>query len=504
MAFESSNFLVAKKSSLPKSELKVECNIPVEQEIDKIFSITADVNVQSSEVLTGFINFLGVIDLCVIYCALDGSVGTIHTTCPFSSKIEDQNISVGQLVDINVKVVDHEVQNISSSNMKVLCMIEQDGVLISNENVNTIRSNAECICTKEDQMSVVRLIGNTTSVVNEESSVSIKEQVKKVLLCESQVCVKDVECGLNFVSVSGELVNRILYINNDDKFESCYNYETFKEEVELEGVTRDSIAECCVSILKEQVKTEVVEIEKGVDVKIVTPIELKIKAYEDVNIEIIRDVYSTNCELGITTESFSMTKTLACEYFENKIDGNLTLSEDKARVDKIMFIGGTNLVIFNSYISEGEIFVEGIARTNVVYLNDEFSSLNSVNIEVPFVVSDKTQLEGENIKTKAQAIICDVDVVVKKGREFYFDAKIKVKVDFYVDQTCAIISNVEEQEKYPEKDYSVELLFGQKGMSLWDISKQARIREELIVIQNPDVNFPLEKDTNVVVFFQNA
>ena len=504
MAFESSNFSVAKKNSLPKSELKVECNIPVEQEINKIFSITTDVNVQSNEVLIGFINFVGVIDICVIYCALDGSVGTIHTSCPFSSKIEDKNISVGQLADINVKVVDHEVQNISSSNIKLLCMIEQDGVVILNENINTIRSNAECICTKEEQMAVVKLIGNTTSVINEENSVSIKEEVKKVLLCESQVCIKDVECGLNFVSVSGELVNRILYINNDDKFESCYNYETFKEEVELEGVTRDSVAECYVNVLKEQVKTEVVEMEKGVNLKIVTPIELKINAYEDINIEIIKDVYSTNCELGISTESFSMTKTLTCEYFENKIDGNLILSEDKARVDKLMFIGGTNLVIFNSYILDGEVYVEGIARTNVVYLNDELNTLNSVNIEVPFVVSDKTQIEGENIKTKAQAIICDVDVVVKKGREFYFDAKIKVKVDFYVDQTCAIISSVEEKEEYSEKDYSVELLFCQKGMSLWDVSKQAKIREELIVIQNPDVNFPLEKDTNVVIYFQKA
>ena len=48
------------------------------------------------------------------------------------------------------------------------------------------------------------------------------------------------------------------------------------------------------------------------------------------------------------------------EIIESKIDGSLTLEEDKPRVDKILFVGGNNVSVSNSYIKDGEICIEGI------------------------------------------------------------------------------------------------------------------------------------------------
>lgn len=502
MSFEMNKFNVVKKKRLEKSSFNVECNVETNVEIDKILSVCHTAQAESAEVLNGVVNYSGMIDLCILYCTVDGEIGTINSSCPFTSKFEDSMIAVGDKVGIKTEVEDFSIDSVSSSNIKINCTVSQSAVLILCREVNNVSAGDENSCLKEDEMLVNTLVGEAKEVFTVESEFSIKEPVKKVLLSDCQVSVKNVESGVNFVSVGGEVVTRLLYLTEKDRFESCYITENFKEEVELEGVTRESISEAMACIKKNAVKCEVDEVEKGVNVKITIPVEVKVISYQERNEVVIKDIYSVSNELDVTTESFEMTRQLAGDYFEAKIDGNLTLDEDRPRVDKIMFVGGSNLAITNSYLKNGEIFVEGVSKTNVVYLNDETNSLHSVTIEVPFVVSDKTSSACENAQVSVCAVLYDVDVVVKKGREFYFDAKLKINADYDCEEIGAVISKVEPSSEYPEKDCAIELMFASAGQSAWDIAKNMKVREETIMLQNPEITFPLEQDENIIIYYQ--
>ena len=59
------------------------------------------------------------------------------------------------------------------------------------------------------------------------------------------------------------------------------------------------------------------------------------------------------------------------------------------------------------------------------------------------------------------AIICDVDVVAKKGREIFYDAKVKIAVNYCHNVLSSVITEAETVEAYPEKDYAMELVYGQ-------------------------------------------
>ena len=84
------------------------------------------------------------------------------------------------------------------------------------------------------------------------------------------------------------------------------------------------------------------------------------------------------------------------------------------------------MAITNSYLKGGEVFVEGVSKTNVIYLNDETNSLHSVVIEVPFVVSEKSSANCENATVESVfAVLYDVDVVAKKGRDFILMQNLK-------------------------------------------------------------------------------
>ncbi len=500
MTFEENNFNVVKKTKLTKGQFNVECNIAVT--CAKILTATASASVVSSEVLNGNINYAGNIDVKLVYMTEDGEIGTTNSVCPFTSSFVGENIVNGQKALISVKVVETNLESLSSDNIRLVVSLEQSGVLISSNEIHSVQSSASDICSKTEEINVIRFVGEATENITVSSEFSVREQVKKLILTESQVMLKNVESGVNFVSVSGEVITRVLCLTENDKFETGYVYDTFKEEVELEGATRESLVEGYGFVKNDGVRTELEEGDKGVKLNIEVPVLLAVKAYEEATVIVVKDLYSTTNEIKVSTESFDMTTVCPMEIVESKIDGTLTLDENQPRVDKIMFVGGNNVVVSNSYLKDGEIFIEGIASTTVVYLNDELNNLNSVQIDVPFVISDKFNNEIIDGILNVDAVVSDVDVVVKKGREFYYDAKVKACVNYCHDIVSGVISKAETLEAYPEKDYGMELLFAHAGQEAWDIAKEARINEEILILQNPEVVFPLAEDKNLILFYQ--
>lgn len=501
MAFETKNFNVAKKLVLEKSEFNVECNILLGDNVSKILATSVEANVNDNETLNGVVNYSGTIDTKIIFLNENGELNTICNSCPFSSKFENDEIITGQKALLTVKVVDYSFENINGDSARLLVMLMQSGFVLSNREVRTIASNDDNVCCKYDEIDVVKFLGASQESFDTNLETNIRDKVKKLVLTECKVFLKSVESGVNFVSVNGEVVTRILYLNENDKFENGYVYDTFKEEVELEGVTRDSYVEGECVVKQEQVITEIVTDERGDKLTIKVPITVNVFAYGQERLQVIKDLYSTKNGVNTTTQSFEMAKSNPLDVVEGKIEGSLTLEEDKPRVDKILFFGGNGVTVTNNYITDGEIFVEGIARTNVVYLNDEDNGWYSVQLDVPFTISEKTDIQPGCI-LRVDAVLTDVDVSVKKGRELLFDAKVKASVNYTTRETSAVISEALEGEEYPLKDYAMEVVFAKAGQDLWDIAKEIKVREEQIVTQNSNIVFPLQEDTSLILFYQ--
>ena len=501
MAFEENNFFVAKKLTLEKKEFNVECNILPGENVQKVLATAVDASLLNYEVYNGGINFSGNIDVKVVYLCDDGQINTVNSTCPFSSKFEGENIEAGQNAVLSIKVVDYNYENANNDNLKLNITLLQSGFVIYNKDVHAVDTHNPDICCKYEEISLPKFIACGEETFNEESETLLREKIKKIVLVQSKVVTKNVDAGVNFVSVSGELAVKVLYVNENEKIESGYIYDTFKEEVEMQGVGQDCLIEARTIVRQDGVTAEIVEDEKGCKLVIKTPLCVQVCAFGRENVSVIKDLYSTENELNVTTTSFAMTNISPMETVEGKIEGSLTLSEDSPRVDKIIMYGGDDVVITNNYTNDGEVFVEGIARTNVVYLNDEENALHSIQLDIPFTISNRTNFpEGGFLVV--DAVLGDVDVSVRKGREILFDGKVKACVNQYFEETSAVISEANDGELYPEKDYSMEVVFVKGGSDLWEVAKYCKVKENQILMQNPDVVFPLADDTSLVLFYQ--
>lgn len=503
MAFEKNNFNVARKGVLEKRELIVECNVQSGEKISKVLAVSVAVGSLNSEVLNGAVNFFGTIDTKVVVLGEEQEINSVCASCPFSSRFEGSEIDQTCSAQVDVKIVDYVIDSTAGEMVKILVTLEQSGFIIENQEVSSVRPVDESVCTKNEDISVIRYLGSASEDIVVESEINVRDNIKKILLAESSVVVKNIESGVNFVTMTGEVVSRVLYLNENDKFESGYVYEGFKQEVELAGASRDSLVEGCAHVKYEGIENQLVDDGKGAKLLIKVPVVLNVRAYDNEIENVVCDLYSTKGEVKVSTSSFNMTEVCPLELIEGKIDGSLTLDENYPRVDKVLFNGGNNATITNSYIKDKELFIEGIAKTSVVYLNDETSSLHSVSLEIPFTISEKTNA-SEDSRCQVHAIVCDVDVSVRKGREFYYDAKIKASVNCCQELLSGVISNAELIEEDLHKDYAMEIVFAPKGKTLWDIAKASRVKEEQIVAQNPEVVFPTTEDTPIVLFEQRV
>ena len=138
---------------------------------------------------------------------------------------------------------------------------------------------------------------------------------------------------------------------------------------------------------------------------------------------------------------------------------------------------------------------------NVIYLNDELGEIQSSELEIPFVINKKTSYDSDAVLEPSVGIF-DVDVMVKRGREIYFDANVKANVNVTTRKQISFVAGVESNGELPEKDGAIEIYFGREGESLWSIAKNLKIPSDMIINQNPELNDPLEKDQNIAVYYQ--
>ncbi len=500
MAFDVKKFVVFKKVSLPKTQTEKECEVELEGEVNKILTASSGVSLLSQETSDGVLSYMAEISTCVTYITADMRIGSANSICEFSGKIENSLIKNGDKVMLSLTVTESKV-GFENGNAYIKNFIQEEVDLIGQKEVKSIDCQDDDVCVKNGSIKLDKFIGYGNRENACEDEFVAKSNVKKVVSLEPSVSIKNTECQNGYVSVTGETMTRIIYLTIEDKFESHYVITPFKDEIEIDGVESGMTCECKPHVRQKGCEAEIIESDKGTKVIVKTPYNLNCYVYNAEEIAVVEDMYSINSEIMMSSESFDMSRVCKSEVIDTKIDGSLTLGEEKPRVDKVIYSGASSILITNSYVSNGELFVEGIAKTTVVYLNDDEGSLNSVEIEIPVAINEKTNAR-DDAKVCSDAVIYDTDVVVKKGREFFFDGKIRVNVRICEEEISATIVSAQRGEEYPERDCAMQLVYGKEGETLWDIAKRNKVKEEQLLVQNSDVVFPLIQDAGLILFYQ--
>lgn len=472
-----------------------------EENVSKILSASASVVIEKYEALLGELSFTGEACLNIVYSLDDGTISNYKTCQEFSGKFEDLAFDPSSLVKIFPNVLDVSIEKGSGNSIRVKISLENTFNLLKNQEVNVFQNLDDNIYVKESEMQLTKHKERKCYNFFQTSVFEAKLPVGKILNATSVVVVNKADALDGIVIFEGETITKLLYSTEDDRplFVSLINKDMFREEVEDENSMRENFVEGYATVLGREIEENVDSENKTVEVSV--PVKICYDLYEASNVVITGDAYSTENELNLTTEAFISTEVAGYETFDNKIDGNISLSEQTLRIDKVLAVDGAYLTPTSEVYENGELISEGTIHLNIIYLNDEEENVNSVSIEVPYSFKEKVG-EGEPIRIRSNNQIIEIDATVKRGRDIYVDGKVKTSVWLVKDVENAVVSEAVKGEKLEERDGAIEIFFASEGKTFWDVAKELKVSQEELRAQNPEVVEPFSKDEKIVYFDQ--
>ena len=496
-------FLSANKENLDTKQVLVESVLTLEQggQIEKVLALSADSALFTVESFEKETKFSGEIFTNLLYLTPENEIGSVTATATFGDNFKHDVLPQGQKVKADVKVVGVSLASAQDSSLKVLVTVEVALTIEGNKKVDAFVNEDKNNCVKEGTLSLNVLSQDVSGNFSCEKSLDVKDKVSKVLVASSNAVLREITPGVGYVSVTGDVYTYVVYAKEGGGFVHTQVVQDFKEELEVDTATKDSLIEANLKVRNAELSVTLTEKEDGTTLVFNTPLKAYLKVYETQEFDTVSDVYSLTNELEVTTGAVSNLQVLPAKYFEGKVEGSLTLTENQPRIDKVLTVSAPRLTLSNYYTKDQEVFVEGIVYSNVVYLNDEENSINSVEIEVPFVTSEKLITDFADVQVKPVVAISDCDVIAKRGREIYFDCKVKVYSNLWTTQSQTLITKVTQGKAFAERDSAIEIYFARTGDTLWDIAKQLKIEQETIQAQNPTLVCPLDHDEKVVVYY---
>lgn len=495
--------LSAERRGLDSKQVLVECVINLEngENIEKVLALTANAGQTNLETFEKETKFSGEVFVNLFYLTSENKIDSISCTCSYQDTFKHDALKGEQKVKAEPRIVAVVPTSASEDTIKVLVTVEIDFILEGNALTEVYENNDSDFCVKAGEITLNVLAQDVSGEFPVAKVLDIKEKIKKVLLVDSGAIIKNTTTGNGFVAVQGEVYSYIVYAREDGSVTHAQISESFKEEFEADKATKESMVETNVYVSKKSTTLEIEEHEASTSLTLTTPLKVTLKVYNAESFSTVEDLYSLKNNLEVLSAQVSNTSLIAPKYFEGKIEGNLTLNDNNPRIDKVLAVSSPRHVVSNTYVSGGEVYVEGVVYSNLVYLNDETESINSVEIEVPFVTSEKLSVDANIVAVKTQIALSDCDVIAKRGREIYFDCKIKAYSNFWEEKSFSVISGAVKGKEFAARDSAIEIYFAKTGETFWDIAKELKVAESVVKGQNPSVVSPLECDEKIVVYY---
>jgi len=491
------------RKNVESVQTNVSTTLNTENNIAKLLCTKASSTIDNFEAILGELKFNGTVCFSATYVNENGEFFSISSSENFSGKLEDSNITPTTTALINSNVIELKVDS-SSNEIRLNATVENNISLILSDNFNYYVNDNEEIVTNSNIINYSTLVSNGKLNFNYDESFETKDNVQKVLNISATSKILDYSLGTDYFTVEGIIfVNSLYEVLNDEnrelrQFTNCYK---FKEELEVEGLTKEGYLLLNSSINNCNITTNLENKDNINVISFTIPVDVNYAYILPTTSEVVVDAYSLKNKLNLNVESFKVDGINNFKTFDEKIDGQTIISEDAPRIMKCVSYCGENVSITNSFKDNDNLVIEGIASVNVIYLEeDDNERLNSLIIEVPFSIENRFDdlHDGDEISTSA--IIKDVDVKCKKGKEINVELDLCFVVNSFNSLEEMALTNVTLAEELTPKEACLQIYFARKGNTLWDISKGLTARPEEILNQNPNINLPLEKDEKIVLF----
>ena len=427
--------------------------------------------VYKKELLEGRLKIDGAINTYIMYMpeGMDQGVRGLNTTLDFSENIEIENATsdMQAVLTTNIKSIEAKVINGRKIGIKVA--LEFDIKVFTTEDeeiVNNILDNNNVQILKTN-LTLNSLLGTGTTKIYAKDTVQIDniDQLAEILKVSTHIIGKDVKISYNKVLTKAEAEIKIMYLTEDNRINQVNPKIPIVGFIDIANVSENDACDVNYELRNVIIKPNSQE-EHSIYVEM--EFEVSCSIYEEKDINLIEDIYSTDYILQTNKTQVSTISDKKCIKQNKMVQEKVMLTEieGKRLIDVDLSVSMNKETKINS-----KILYEMELKMKFTFLSQNME-LEMKEASIPFEYVIDNLERGESINTKNDIEIQSQDFIIKDGGEIDCNINMNIQTDMNIIANVDLINDVEEEKEREEQDYSIVIYIVKKGDTLWNIAKE--------------------------------
>lgn len=474
--------------------------------IARVISICSKACVESVIVNTGSAQLEGKIRTDILVSNTDGTFESLSGSTNFSIPIINQEITSESEILATAQTTNLSSIQASENMVSFTVNVVVKPVLIVTEKTKVLESVDNLAEQKMDSITYMDIISASSQDFELNVELDLPNSISKVLSVESQTVLKNVEAGNDLIALHGELYCNMLYLTADDepKLKNQRYSQEFTHELLANGVIMSDFANASIQNVDTTFElTGEINSAKGT-VVLNNKLKANIVVSQAKSTDAVVDAFCPHYILNNVYTSLTQ-QNIYSAYFNEKIDGNISLGEDSARIDKVLAVGEGNVIVTECLPDNGGVAIKGRLIGDVVYkLDTDEGEIESILAEVPFEINLKNEQITPDSTLNIDVKVRDIDARNKRAKEIDLLSDLAVSIVITNNSNDAVLQEINLGAKRPQSNVSFGYYIIPQAETLWDASKMLLVSGELIMAQNPDLQFPITTPQKVIIYKQNV
>ena len=354
---------------------------------------TGNVRLNEKKLSGGRLYVKGVLGYRVLYLSEDGErpVQSIRGELPFDESVELPEACDGDTITVRAEIEELDIGLIHSRKLAIRALL---GIMVQAEELHDVRAavalrEAPAVHTKTRVIPVTSIVADQKDIARLREEIFLpsgKDSVAELLYWELELRNPEARAREEMLETKGELSLFALWRSDreDGALESYEAMLPFKTEFEISGCREGLIEDVAFRLTNENVSVKADEDGEERLLEAEAVLEAEMKLYEEGEMELLSDLYATDCMLKPVVQEEEYENLLLKNDSRMRISERLSLSEEMPEI--LQICRGSVEMKPDVCVREGETLkLSGVLDVNLLYISEEDDRpLHSYGTELPF------------------------------------------------------------------------------------------------------------------------
>ena len=443
--------------------------------------------INKKEVLNGKIRIDGSVNTYIMYLS-DGnesSIRSLNTTLEFTENFIISECTENMMADTEIKIKSIECKVLNGRKINIKIMLETRVKLFDMSEAQFITNiQSQNIQTLTNKVKINSLVGcgNTKAYAKDNIQINSEDRFAEIMKAEIKLIDTDVKISYNKVIVKSEAEFKILYLTEDNRLNTCSAKLPLVGFIEIKNLSENNICNSRLEVQNVIIKPGNID-----DNSIYAEIEVRINCsvFEEKEIELLQDAYSINSKLNLEKSNLKLVN------FSGKNESKCNIREKvniPEIIDNNIISVDVNTRLLNETNANSKIRCEGEAELNFIIANKTSIGIMVKSVILPFEININNVENCEN--ADIDTMIESQDFIIENDGNINCNIDLVAKAQMLRSTNMDVISEITEEEKDNQEDYSVIIYSIKPGDTLWKIAKKYKTTVDMIAringIENPN------------------